>query len=275
MAAVLGHAGDATRIAAMRDEFATDLYASIAAAMAKHGVDYIPGAADLGDFDATSTTIAVAPGGELGRLPRAALDRTFERYWAAASVRHDDTTHWDAYTPYELRTVGTLLRLGWKDRALALLNGFLRDQEPPGWNQWPEVVWKNRRAPKFIGDLPHTWVGSDFLRSAADLFVYEREADSALVIGAGIPEAWLAGSGVAVRGLSTWWGRLSYTARRESADRVVTIEAGVRVPPGGLQVFPPGNGPAGRVAVDGAPVTPAADGSVTVRALPARISFAP
>jgi F5/8 type C domain-containing protein/alpha-L-rhamnosidase-like protein len=275
IAAVLGDAADANRIAAIRDEFASDLYASLAAAMAMHGIDYIPGAADLGDFDATSTTIAVAPGGELGRLPRAALTRTFERYWAAASVRHDDTTHWEAYTPYELRTVGTFLRLGRKDRALALLDGFLRDQEPPGWNQWPEVVWKNRRAPKFIGDLPHTWVGSDFLRSAADLFVYERETDSTLVIGAGIPDAWLADSGVAVRGLSTWWGRLSYTARKENGRRVVAIDAGVRVPPGGLVVFPPGSWPGGKVTVGATPVTPAADGSVTVRALPARISFTP
>ena len=275
MAAVLGRAEDAARIGAIRDEFATDLFASIAAAMAKHGIDYIPGAADLGDFDATSTTIAVAPGGELDRLPRAALERTFERYWAAASVRHDDTTHWEAYTPYELRAVGTLLRLGWKDRALALLEGFLKDQEPPGWNQWPEVVWKNRRAPRFIGDLPHTWVGSDFLRSTADLFVYEREADSALVIGAGIPDAWLAGSGVAVRGLSTWWGRLSYTARRDGIGRTLTIEAGLRMPPGGLVVFPPGNRAVEHVTVDGTPAEPAPEGSVVVRRAPARVTFRP
>jgi hypothetical protein len=168
-----------------------------------------------------------------------------------------------------------MLRLGQKDRALALLDGFLHDQEPPGWNQWPEVVWKNRRAPKFIGDLPHTWVGSDFLRSAADLFVYEREADSALVIGAGIPDAWLADSGVTVRGLSTWWGPLSYTARREGAGRTVTIESGVRVPPGGLVVVPPGSAPGARITVDGAPVTPGAGGTVTIRAVPARVTFAP
>ena len=141
-------------------------------------------------------------------LPQPALDRTFERYWREASSRGDSATKWEAYTPYELRSVGTLLRIGWKDRALGLLNAFMADQEPPAWNQWPEVVWRVPRTPRFIGDLPHTWVGSDFLRSVADLFVYEREVDSTLVLGAGIPDAWLADSGVTVHGLSTWWGPL-------------------------------------------------------------------
>ena len=58
-----------------------------------------------------------------------------------------------------------------------------------GWNHWAEVVWRDPRTPRFIGDMPHTWVGSDFIRAARSLFVYEREADQALVIGAGIPAA--------------------------------------------------------------------------------------
>ena len=33
--------------------------------MERHDIDYIPGAADLGDFDPTSTAVAVAPGGEM------------------------------------------------------------------------------------------------------------------------------------------------------------------------------------------------------------------
>ena len=273
MATVLDHTADANRIGAMRDEFATDLYASIAAVMADRRIDYIPGAADLGDFDATSTTIAVTPVDELPRLPRAALERTFERYWNTASARRNTGSTWDAYTPYELRTVGVMLRLGWKDRALAMLDDFLADQAPVAWNQWPEVVWHDRRAPKFIGDMPHTWVGSDFLRSATDLFVYEREADSALVIGQGLPDAWLTSPGVAVNGLSTWWGPLSYTALRVGSVTTLTVAAGIRVPPGGLIVHTPGSAPARRITVDGRLVIAAADGSITVRSAPARIVF--
>jgi len=275
MAAVLGRDTDAARIGGMRDEFAAELYASIDAVMAARGIDYIPGAADLGDFDATSTTIAISPVDELPRLPRAALERTFERYWAAASTRRDSGAVWDAYTPYELRAVGAMLRLGWKGRALTMLEAFLADQEPVAWNQWPEVVWRDRRTPRFIGDSPHTWVGSDFLRSAADLFVFERDADSALVIGAGLPDAWLDGPGVAVNGLSTWWGPLSYTVVRAGSTITMSIAAGIRVPPGGLVVHPPGSAAARRVTVNGQAVAAGPEGTITVRSAPARIVFAP
>ena len=45
-------------------------------------------------------------------------------------------------------------------------------RRPAAWNQWPEVVHRDSLAPKFLGDLPHTWVGSDFVRS---LLVYRLE----------------------------------------------------------------------------------------------------
>jgi hypothetical protein len=275
MAAVLGNGSEAKRLGAMREQFSDDLYNSITESMRLHQIDYIPGAADLGDFDATSTTIAVSPGGELERLPEKELLRTFEKYWVGVQARHDSATSWESYTPYELRTVGTMLRLGLKDRALELLDGFLRDREPREWNQWPEVVWRAPRAPKFLGDLPHTWVGSDFLRSVADLFVYERESDSTLIVGAGIPEAWLQETGVSVNGLSTWWGKLSYTATMGPQANTVTVSivGGLRVPPGGILVRPPGTGPAARVRVDGKSAKMASDGSVVVRTVPSVITF--
>ncbi|MES2123258.1 MAG: discoidin domain-containing protein [Gemmatimonadota bacterium] len=286
MAAVLGHQSEAERFAKSRDEFANDLYASIDRVMAARKIDFIPGAADLGDFDATSTTIAISPVEELPRLPKAAINATFERYWREASARKDPASTWEAYTPYELRTVGALLRLDRRMDALTMLDAFLADQEPVTWNQWPEVVWRDRRAPKFIGDLPHTWVGSDFLRSAADLFVYERESDSALVLAQGISDAWLGGSGVVVRNLSTWWGPLNYTARRVGLNRVeVEIKAGTRIPPGGLLLYVPGSWPKGRATINGVPVeirprSPAggftgSNGPITIRTLPATVVFEP
>ncbi|MEP6591474.1 MAG: discoidin domain-containing protein [Gemmatimonadota bacterium] len=275
MASVLGRAADATRIGAMRDEFATDLYTSIDRVMATRKLSFIPGSADLGDFDATSTTIAISPGEELPRLPRAALDATFERYWTEASSRSDTASRWEAYTPYELRTVGAMLRLGWKARALAMLDAFLADQEPVAWHQWPEVVWHDRHAPKFIGDMPHTWVGSDFLRSAADLFVYEREADSTLVVGQGIAEAWLADSGVSVRKLSTWWGPLSYTVRRDGGQVVVRIEPGLRLPPGGVVLHAPGEGRFRSVTVDGVRSAMQPGGGIALSEVPATVVFEP
>jgi hypothetical protein len=73
IAQALGKDADAARMSRARDEFRADLAASLRAATRRHGIDYLPGAAELGDFDPTSTTIALAPGGEQDWLPRELL----------------------------------------------------------------------------------------------------------------------------------------------------------------------------------------------------------
>ena len=82
--------------------------------------------------------------------------------------------------------IGAFVRLGWRDRAQELTRWFLTQQKPIGWRQWPEVVRREDRVPHFLGDLPHTWVGSDFVRSVLDMLAYEREDDESLVLGAGV-----------------------------------------------------------------------------------------
>ncbi len=104
IASTLGKA-EAMQISASRDEFRDDLTASLQAAVSQHKIDYLPGSAELGDFDATSTTIALAPGGEQGRLPQPYLDNTFERYWTQFVERRDDKREWKDYTPYEWSNV--------------------------------------------------------------------------------------------------------------------------------------------------------------------------
>jgi hypothetical protein len=236
LAQALGKTEEATRWATSRDEFRTDLYASLNRVIADAGLDYIPGSADLADFDATSTTIALSPGGELAHLPRPVLDHTFERYWQ--EVEHRRTSgDWKAYTPYELRAVGAFLRLGWTDRAHQLLDTFLKDRRPAGWNQWPEVVYRDQRAPGFLGDLPHTWVASDFIRSFLDLLAYERDSDHALILAAGIPSSWItAPGGVAVRHLPTPWGLLDYSLKAEGNAVRLRIGGTLKVPPGGIVI---------------------------------------
>jgi hypothetical protein len=194
--------------------------------MSNHKIDYIPGSVELGDFDATSTTVAVTPVD--ADLPREALLRTFEKYWEHALEPR-------TYTPYELRVVGTLVRLGRADRARALLQYFFADQRPAAWSHWAEVVRANPREGGFIGDMPHTWVGSDFIRSALDFLAYED--DGALIVGAGISPEW-ARQGVRVRGLSTHYGTLSYEM---DANRI-RISGDLRIPPQGIVVKSPYGG---------------------------------
>ena len=135
-----------------RDQFAADLHAAILAARDHWKIAYIPGATSLGDFDATSTTIALDPGNEQARLDPKMLEATFERYWRefqtrAAGTRVVGAKAWTDYTPYETRTIGSFVRLGWRDRIDPLLDFFMADRRPAAWNQWAEVVGREARKP--------------------------------------------------------------------------------------------------------------------------------
>jgi len=211
LAEELGLAADAARISAIRDAFDRDLAASVQAALRVHAIDYVPGCADLGDFDATSTTIALSPTDAVELLPDAAVRATFAKYDTFFTERAAGAP-WDAFTPYEIRNVGAFVRLGHRERAHELAAFFFDHQTPPAWRQWPEVVWHDRTAPRFVGDLPHTWVGSDYVRSFLDMLVYD--TDEGLVIGAGILPSWLEGPGVEVRDLRTRWGKIRMTVKR-------------------------------------------------------------
>jgi len=273
LAEQLDRRGDARRIGAMHDEFQADLLASIRLAMKVHDIAYIPGAADLGDFDATSTTIALSPGEALAVLPRPAVEATFERYWNFFRERRDGIAPWNDMTPYEMRTIGAFVRLGWRERANELLDWFMTLRRPAGWAQWAEVVDRDPRHVRFLGDMPHTWVGSDFVRSALDMLAYERESDRSIVVGAGIPWRWAAeGEGVRVRNLSTRDGLLGFTMRAHGEALEVRIEDGAN-PPGGFVIMPPAEQPFRAAKVDGRRVRLAADGSVTVKRVPATVVF--
>jgi hypothetical protein len=242
-ATALGHGDAARRLETQRDEFRADVAASLRHAVAAHGIVYLPGSAELGDFDPTSTTIAIAPGGELHRLPRDLVVATFARYWREFVDRRDGRIAWEDYTPYEIRTVGTFVRLGWRDRAHELLRFFLAGRRPAAWNQWPEVIGRDPRQPRFVGDLPHGWVASDFIRAVLDLFAYERDEDQALVLAAGVPPAWIERSGVTVRGLRTPYGVVSYSLAPSGGNLVLQVTGASRVPPGGFVLAWPGTRP--------------------------------
>jgi len=162
------------------------------------------------------------------------------------------------------------VRLGWRERAVAALRYFMADRKPPAWNQWPEVIGREPRVARFVGDLPHGWVASDFLRSALDLFAYEGEAAATVVLAAGVPAEWLDGRGLAVSGMRTRFGTVAYRLRRHAGGIELELPSGLQVPPGGF-VFPisPAT-PRGAVLVDGKP-TLVHDGVVTLHAVPCRV----
>lgn len=105
--------------------------------------------------------------------------------------RRDGKIDWVNYTPYENRLIGSFIMLDQPERAHELIAYFLHDQRPQGWNQWAEVVWKDYRKPGYIGDMPHTWVGSDFINAIRAMFVYENEYDQSLVLASALYQDWI------------------------------------------------------------------------------------
>jgi hypothetical protein len=232
IAAILGEREYEKQFAAARDDFQKNLYASMRMAMANKDIDFIPGCVELGDFDATSTTIGLDPCGELENIPQPQLNNTYEKYYQFFAQRRDGKIAWKDYTPYEVRNIGAFILLGQKERAHELLSFFLHDQRPPAWNHWAEVVWRNPQETRFIGDMPHTWVGSDFIRAMRNMFVYEKDGE-ALVVGAGILEDWVRDpSGVEVKRLSTYYGSLNYRMKMAGKNLVVELSGNLQMPPG-------------------------------------------
>jgi hypothetical protein len=241
-----------------------DLAASIRATIAERGIDFVPGSAELGDFDATSTAIGISPLNLAAVFPPAELQRTFDRYLASLARPRED------YTPYEMRIVGALVRRGEKARALPLLDRFLADRRPAAWNEWAEVVGTAARKPRFLGDMPHAWVASDFIRSVLDAVAYDRE-DGALVVGAGVPRRWLGSGTLHVGPLPTYSGPIDVRMRAEGEGIVVDLGGAAR--PARLILRSPDDRPIRRAILDGREVEHA-EHEIVVPRLPARVVFA-
>jgi hypothetical protein len=238
IARILGKSEDAAQFQTLATDFRATFIDSIKRATSHHKIDYIPGCVELGDFDATSTTIALWPCGAGAWLDRSQLERTFEKFYEFGMGRIDGTKKYNEYTPYEWRIVGAMIRLGWPEKAWKLADFYMGDRRPAAWNQWGEIVWRDPQAANFIGDMPHTWVASDFLNSVRSMFVYEDAAAKSLVIGAGIRPEWLEGEGVSIGSWPTEYGVLSYTARRTGDTITVTYDFGGTMPMGGIEMSP-------------------------------------
>jgi len=271
LAAVLGDPERAKHYAQLQDALRADVRRSIELTQAKFGIDYVPGSAELGDFDPTSVAIALTVGDEETGPLVTALRRTFARYATERQARTQGQREWEAYTPYEFRNVTALVRLGERDAAFQALESLFEGRRPTPWNQWPEVVWRDFRAPRFIGDMPHSWIGAEFIQSFLALFCYEGH-DGQLVLGAGLPSSWVsAPGGVEITNLQTSHGRLTYHVNAPvPGETRFHIKPGLTIPPGGLVLDLPLPQPVRLIEVNGRHVDPTGS-RLTITALPAEI----
>ncbi len=216
----------------MKREFRKNLYNSIELAIKGKGIDFIPGCVELGDFDPASTSIAILPTFALVN-PEATdrlgvyLSNTFRKYYEFFREREkifNVNQLVRNYTPYELRIINAFIYMGYREIAHEMLSFFISHQRPFNWNMWAEVVWNDYEYPGFIGDMPHSWVGAEFINSIRNMLVYENY-DSTLVVGAGVKEEWLLSGGkVAVEDLPTYFGGISFDMRIDRSgggERVV------------------------------------------------------
>jgi hypothetical protein len=205
--------------AALRKSFAD----SVRSTMQWRHIDYIPASADLGDDDPTSLSIGLDPCGQEDLLPFTPLMTTFTRYRDEVRTRELPGARY-AYTPYEFRNVLSFVRLNRPQDADHLLTWLRTGRHPAGWEVFAEVVRSQTRAPFYLGDMPHTWVGAEYVRAVIGMLMHEDE--DGLELLPGVPPAWVQGQ-LSVRHLPTAFGTLSMSARQEDGLLRLTLEPGL------------------------------------------------
>lgn len=247
---LLAQWGDAEGAAWARQQYAAlraSVSASLQATMKWKGIDFIPASADLGESDPTSVSIGLDPAGQQDVMPKDALERTFARYLADVRKR-DEPNALYAYTPYEIRNVLTYVHLNQPREANELLMRFLGHRRPAPWQVLAEVIYSDLRHAIYLGDMPHTWIGAEYVRSVLGMLMFE--ADDHLALLPGTPPQWLAGPGLSVDGLPTAYGTLHLQARMQDNALHVTLGEGLRADTR-IEVKWPNRTQPKRVRVDG------------------------
>lgn len=264
------------------DSFRRDVIVSMQRVIEQHQLGHLPGSVEWADFDPTATANAVGLLDFADDLPTALLQQTFATYLEELRRRQSGENTSQNYSAYEIRIIGALVRLGHRDEANRLLSFFLSERRPSAWNQWPEITWRDQRAPGHLGDLPHTWIAAEFILSLSQMIASERESRQQLILASGVPWSWVSEQeGLRVQGWPTRFGLLQMTLRaNENHELWIEIDAGFPIPDDGLLLSPPS--PTGMrygalIVVSGACELESSRTSLSVQKLPlrARLLFDP
>src|SRR5271166_3574596 len=220
LALEIGDANIAARAKARGDAFAADLTRSIRMTAESMGKALIPGSADREDVDPTATAIAFEPCRVEDILPAELISPTFDL--SASRIEKVCAPGFSGnFTPYALRILNAFVSLGRFDDAFRLLAAALACRRPPGWRHWAEVVWSDARAPDYIGDMPHTWIGAEFATAIRRMLL--RENGETLELFRAVPDPWWEGGGIVLRDLPTAFGAVSLRARRGATRVIVNL----------------------------------------------------
>lgn len=238
--------------------FAEHLRRSLRLSAEAMGSGLVPASADRLDVDPTSLAIAFEPCRVTDVLPEDLLPATYDLYLSHLDLIAAPDFK-GGFSPYEIRNINALIGLGRSAEAFRLLRDALSWRRPAGWRHWAEVVWGELRAPDYIGDMPHTWIGAEFATAVRRMLL--REEGETLELLRAVPDAWWQGEGIVLKDLPTGFGRVDLRARRE--DGRIEVELGLTGPmPERVHIRCPG---AKAASADGQPCR--IDGAV-IAALP-------
>jgi hypothetical protein len=270
LAQKLGQTNDVEWMTAEEQDFRKCFYESVLRVIERGKLNVIPGCVEFADTDPTSTSVAIMACDETDQLPEPYGTNTFNLYWDNFAQRLTPGGE-QTFTPYECRNADVFFRINQRDRGLAVLRYFTKDSTRPyGWNHLAEVIHAKPRAPSYIGDMPHTWVGSDYINAVRSIFAYEQR--DSLVLAAGIDPKWLE-QGVRVENLPTQFGAVNYELKRQDAGVVITVD-GQAVPPGGFAIPLPESLAGMTAEVDGQPAQ-IENGALRFQKLPVAIRLTP
>jgi transketolase len=145
MAEALGDAAEAARLSALQDSFSEDVRESLAATIARHQIDFVPGSVEFGDFDPTATSVAIGLLDQLHLLPETETHRTFDKYLAGFRERASGTVNWNNYSAYEIRIIGALVKLGRNDSTVVALDADVMNSTMTEgfFREFPERSFQN------------------------------------------------------------------------------------------------------------------------------------
>ncbi|MFO1417302.1 MAG: discoidin domain-containing protein [Methylotetracoccus sp.] len=208
-------------------EFAADLARSIRMTTESLGTGIIHGSADREDADATSTSIAFEPCRVDDVLPAEYVANTYDHY--SGHLREITAPDFSAsFTPYEIRNLNAFVALGRYEDAYRMLDAALRWRRPPAFRHWAEAVWGELRAPEYVGDMPHTWIGAEFATAVRRMLL--RENGDTLELFRAVPDNWWAGDGIELRDLPTVFGVANLRAQRDGRRVTIDLKLGGPVP---------------------------------------------
>jgi hypothetical protein len=202
-------------------------------------VAYQAGAFGKNDRDVTS---ALWPTGWANKADPIVRER-FEEFWNRVRCPGGTFTPERQWTYFEAGQAHNRLLLGERDRAWQSIEHFLTNHTAPGLYTYPEatdgntsMLWRRTRGWDDIDYVtPHGWTAAELFLLLRDCLV--REDGETLVIGSGIPKAWL-DHDFEAQGLPTHFGKTKF--RYEHASRTLRVST-ERTPPGGVRSELPGD----------------------------------